>query len=112
MLRRSLALGLLSLGLLSAGVARAERVPSARAGIPPSHGARPDLRVPYLTNGDSGLGIYYGVGPRIYSAPAVTNPGSVAIQPGFNLPFQGGSRGFNTWSDGATPRPQIFVRPR
>ena len=64
------AAGLLVLGLsaLVASTARADRVPSHKAGIPPSTGARTDITVPFLSNGNSTLGAYR-VAPRIYASP-------------------------------------------
>jgi hypothetical protein len=104
-----LVLGLL---LLAAGTTRADRVPSSRAESAPNHGARPDNRVPYTTNGFSTLGVYNGVAPRVYGSEDVSTPGSPQIKPVYNLPFYGAVMSFGTANQGATERPPIYLRPR
>jgi hypothetical protein len=107
------AAGLGALGLLlTAGGARAERVVSSRVITQPEHGARPDGRIPYLTNGFSTLGVYQGVYPRVFASENVAVPGSVQIKPVYNLPYYGAVMSFGTYSQGATTRPPVTLRPR
>ncbi len=96
---------------LTASAANASRVPSSRVITAPNPGCRPDGRVPYLTNGYSTLGVYQGVAPAVYASPNVNVPGPVQIKPVFNLPFYGAIQAFGTWSDGATARPPVRLRP-
>jgi hypothetical protein len=114
MIRRSQVAGPAVLGLLLLAVytARADRVPSSRAVSAPNHGARPDNRVPYTTNGYSTLGVYNGVAPKVYASEDVSTPGDVQIKPVYNLPFYGAVMSFGTANQGATARPPIYLRPR
>lgn len=89
----------------------AGRVPSQKVLSTRVHGVRIDLRVPYLTNGRSNLGVYHGVSPRIYSAPIVDYPFHPQAKPVFNLPFYGAIRSFSGYSDGASPRPPAPYHP-
>jgi len=89
---------------LAAPPARAERVPSSKVQTEPQHGARPDIRVPYTTNGNQNLGVANGVSPRIYSSPVVDDPVNPNVRPVFNLPFYGGVMSFGGASNGAMPR--------
>jgi hypothetical protein len=101
-----------SLLLLSATVGRADRVPSQKAYLPHSPGARGDITVPYLTNGSSTLGAYNLVGPRITSSPRVDDPQHPGeARPVYNLIFYGSRMGFGDASQGATERPGQFLRP-
>jgi hypothetical protein len=98
--------------LLPAGVARADRVPSNRVITQPNPGTRGDIRVPYVTNGFSTLGVYQGVAPQVFASPSVTTPGPVQVQPVYNLPYYGAGRSFGTQTDGAATRPPNSLRPR
>jgi hypothetical protein len=113
MYSRRWAAGLLVLGLLltANGVARADRVPSQKAVLPPSPGSRIDITVPYTTNGYSTLGVYNGVAPRIYASPIVVDPVNPQTKPVFNLIFYGSVQSFGDRSNGATPRPPNSLRP-
>ena len=96
--------GLLAL-VVAATAAQAERVPSGRVPSPPAAtGPRPDITVPYTTNGYSTLGITQGVAPKIYSSPIVDDPKNPAARPVYNLPFYGGVVSFGDRSNGASPR--------
>jgi hypothetical protein len=100
------ALGLSALALVvTAAAARADRLPSTRVpSPPPATGTRPDIFVPYTTNGYSTLGVWQFVGPRIYSSPIVDDPKNPGAKPVYNLPFWGGVMDFGDRSNGATPR--------
>src|SRR3954451_5795173 len=89
---------------LLTSTARAERVPSSKVQIEPQHGARPDIRVPYTTNGSSNLGVANGVAPLIYKSPVVDDPKEPQARPVFNLPFYGAVQAFGGASNGAMPR--------
>jgi hypothetical protein len=106
--------GLLVLGLclLLTGVAQADRVPSSKASYPTYPGTRPQVTVPYTTNGNSTLGVYQGVGPRIYASPNVEDGKNPGVQPVFNLIFYGSSQSFGSASNGATPRPANELKPK
>src|SRR6516162_2288416 len=99
--------GLTALALLAtASAARADRVPSSRVpSPPPATGTRPDIMVPYTTNGYSTLGAWHMVGPKIYSSPVVDDVRSPGSKPVFNLPFWGGVMDFGDRSNGAMQRP-------
>ena len=88
--------------------ARAERVPSSKVQIEPQHGTKPDIRVPYTTNGNQNLGVANGVSPRIYNSPVVDDPVNPQVRPVFNLPFYGGVQSFGSVSNGAMPRPTPY----
>ena len=98
--------GITALALIvTATTAQAERVPSSRVpSPPPSTGDRPNIFVPYTTNGTSTLGIAQGVAPRIYASPTVDDPKDPQAKPVFNLPFYGAVQGFGGLSNGAVPR--------
>jgi hypothetical protein len=85
--------------------AQAQRVPSQKVEIQPQFGARPDIRVPYLTNGFNNLGVAQGVAPRIYSSPSVDDPTAPQIRRVYNLPFYGGIMAFGAANNGAMDRP-------
>jgi hypothetical protein len=99
------------LGLLLATAARAERVPSSKVYYPTYPGVRPQITVPYTTNGNSTLGVYNGVAPRIYNSPVVDDPKNPGIKPVFNLIFYGSAQGFGDASNGAGQRPPNELRP-
>src|SRR5262245_52505179 len=88
--------------------ARAERVPSSRVQIAPQHGANPDIRVPYTTNGNSNLGVAQGVAPRIYSSPVIDDLKNPQVRQVYNLPFYGGIQAFGGASNGAMSRPNAY----
>jgi hypothetical protein len=73
---------------------------------------RPDLTVPYTTNGRSTLGVYNGVAPRVYSSSSMTDPTFPGVRSVHNLPYYGAVQGFGTLSNGANPRPPVNVRGR
>ncbi len=112
---RAAGLSALALILTTSG-ARADRVPSTRVpSPPPATGTRPDIFVPYTTNGYSTLGVWNYVGPRIYNAPIVDDPFNPQARPVFNLPFYGALRSFGDFSDGAVdryPGPPLGPRAR
>lgn len=94
----------LGLVLVHVGDASAGRVPMVRTDGQRVRGARPDIRVPYLNNYDSGFGAY-SVAVRIYKSPEVGAPAWDAMRPVYNLPFYGAVQGIGSRSDGAMPRP-------
>jgi hypothetical protein len=99
-----MALGLL---VLAADSARADKVPTTR--VPsalPGTGSRPNIIVPYTTDGYSTIMINHGVAPRIYSSPIVNDPSNPQARPVYNLPFYGGSQSFGDASNGAVSRPK------
>ena len=105
------AAGPLVLGLLAltAAAAQADRVPSHKTVIPRDPGVRGDITVPYLTNGNSALGVYQGVAPRIYASPVLDDPAAPQARPVFNLIFYGASQGFGDKSEGAVSRPKAVA---
>lgn len=109
-MNRSLPLAALA-ALLFAGLARAERVPSRKTVMPPSNGARPDITVPYLTNGYTTLGVYNGVSPLIYGKPGLGNYDTAQARPVFNLIYYGSRQFYNSSNPGAFPRPLNNLRP-
>jgi hypothetical protein len=113
MLRRLTAATALAAGLAlgAAGPARADRVPSSKTVVTPNPGSRVDITVPYLTNGNTTLGVWNGVAPRVYSSPIVDDPKNPQAKPVFNLIFYGSSQAFGDKSNGATPRPPNVLRP-
>jgi hypothetical protein len=92
--------------------ARAERVPSSKVQIEPQHGTKPDIRVPYTTNGNQNLGVAQGVAPRIYSSPVVNDALNPQARPVFNLVFYGAIQSYGGASNGAMPRPTEFPLSR
>ena len=102
--RRGAALLALGLLVLGAGPARAERVPSSRVVTLPSTGARPDITVPYITNGRSTLGVYQGVAPQVLGSPVLTDPALPEVKPVFNLIYYGSTTSWGAPSVGAGPR--------
>ena len=110
--RWGMGFGVLCLGLLLATAARADRVPSSKAYYPTFPGVRPQITVPYVTNGNSTLGVYQGVAPRIYNSPNVADSQVTGTgKPVFNLIFHGSTQGFGDASNGAQPRPGNDLRP-
>jgi hypothetical protein len=99
-------LAALALVLLADPALRAERIPSSRVQVEPQHGTRPDIRVPYLTNGNGNLGVPVGqpVAPRIYASPIVDDPKYPQVRPVYNLPFYGGVDAFGSGSNGPADR--------
>jgi hypothetical protein len=98
--------------LATAGLADAERVPSSRVVTLPSTGSRPDVTVPYTTNGRSTLGVYQGVGPQIVAQPGLGTQNDAQVRPVFNLPFYGAKQSFNSGFFGAVQGPFNSLRPR
>src|SRR5262245_31547862 len=96
--------GVLAVGLLACLASPAfARTPMVRSEGQRFHGTRPDLTVPYLTNGYSAFGAYY-VAPRVYAAPMVDNPAIPGTKPTFNLPHYGARMGFSGFANGAVPK--------
>ncbi len=96
----------LALVLLATPALRAERIPSSKIQVEPAHGTKPDIRVPYLTNGNGNLGVPVGqpVAPRIYASPIVDDPVYPQVRPVFNLPFYGAVMNFGSGSNGVADR--------
>jgi hypothetical protein len=94
-----------------AGLADAERVPSAKAITLPSTGARPDVTVPYTTNGRSTLGVYSGVSPRVADEPGLGENNDAQVRMVYNLPFYGAKQSFNAGFFGAVQGPFNSLRP-
>lgn len=109
--RSHAAAGILGLALL-AGTALADRTPSTRVPSPPAAtGTRPDITVPYTTDGRSTL-MYAGkVAPRVYSSPTVDDPKNPGARPTFNLPFYGSVMSFGDKSNGAVSKPGAIPLP-
>jgi hypothetical protein len=105
--------GLFALGLLllAGGDARAERVPSRKVVVPRTRLFQPTVRVPYLTNGYSALGVYQGVAPIIYATPIVNEPDHPQSRPVYNLPYYGARQAFGGGSQGAVDRRPQRLRP-
>jgi hypothetical protein len=100
-------LGLMAFALL-AGPALADRVPTTRTETPRAHGTRPDITVPYLTNGGSNFGVANGVAPLIYSSPVLDDPSKPGTRPVYNLPFYGARMSYGSSSNGAVPKPTLL----
>jgi hypothetical protein len=102
----SWSLGLLAIAVAAVAVnpANAERVPTNRAIAPKSTGSRPDITVPYTTNGNSSFGVYQGVAPKIYSSPDVEDKTYPDTRRVYNLPFWGGVQAFGGKSEGSVQR--------
>jgi hypothetical protein len=97
--------GVLAVGLLLsvAGVARADRIATARTTGFRNNGVRRDVTVPYLTSGFSTF-MTNSVAPRIFSSPVLDFPREPGIRPVFNLPFWGAVQAFGDRSNGALSR--------
>ncbi len=103
-------LSLLALAL-AAAPAFADRVPSSRVPSPPAAtGTRPDITVPYLSNGRSTLGAY-SVAVKITSSPVVSDKKDPGARPVYNLPFYGGVTAFGDRSNGVLTRPGAIPLP-
>jgi hypothetical protein len=94
--------GVLLLAL--AGPARADKIITQRATDYRSLGTRPEIFVPYTTNGRSAILWSNYVAPRIYASPTVDDPVHPQVKPVFNLIYYGSTQGFGDRSNGATPR--------
>jgi hypothetical protein len=105
--------GLLALGLLlfAGDDACAGRVPSRKTVVPRMRLFQPTVRVPYLTNGYSALGVYQGVAPIIYATPIVNDPAHPQSRPVYNLPYYGARQAFGGGSEGAVDRRPQRLRP-
>jgi hypothetical protein len=90
--------------LAATAVASADRVPTTRSPGQRSNGVRPDITVPYTTDGRSAFMIDGRVSPRIYSSPIMDDPKNPQSKPVFNLIFYGSVQSFGDRSEGATPR--------
>jgi hypothetical protein len=100
----------LAVMLLGGAAAHADRVPSSKAVMPASPGARGDITVPYLTTGRTTLGAY-SVAPKIFATPNVQDTRNPAVKPVFNLIFYGSAQSFGDGNNGATQRPPNMLRP-
>jgi hypothetical protein len=98
--------------LMMTGLANAERVPSSKVATPVETGARPDITVPYITNGRSTLGVYNGVSPAIVAKPGLGGYQDAQVRPVYNLPYYGSQQYFNSGFFGAMDRPPNQLRPR
>jgi hypothetical protein len=97
----------LTAALLLVSMSRADRTPSTRCPTQKVSPAPDDIRVPYLTTGNSAFGAYR-VAPLIYSSPVTDdrfNPGARAT---YNLPFYGARMGFGDLSNGAVPKTYLL----
>jgi hypothetical protein len=103
--------GMAALALLAAGFARADRTAPTRVpSPPPATGTRPDITVPYTTDGRSTL-MGTRVEPRVYSSPIVDDPKNPAARQVFNLPFYGAVMSFGDKSNGAVSVPGAIPLP-
>jgi hypothetical protein len=104
--------GMLALGLFAVFVvpASAERTATTRTGGQKSTGSRPDITVPYLTNGTDA---FKGgkVAPKIYNSPNMDDPKNPQVKPVYNLIFYGSKQSFGDKSNGAGERPANSLRP-
>ncbi len=90
----------------------AGRVPSRKTTLIPAHGARPDITIPYVTNGRSTLGVWQGVSPIIYSNPGLGNgPDAPQARPVYNLIYYGAKLHPSSQIGGAMPREPNRLRP-
>jgi len=100
-----------TLAVLAAGLlveaAAADRVVSQKVEGPRVYGARPEVYVPYTTNGTGNLGVAQGVAPIIYGAPGLGNTG----KPVYNLIFYGSRQWSNSGNTGAMPGEPNHLRP-
>lgn len=94
-----------------ATTAEAGRVPSYKTEIVPSSGARPDIFVPFLTNGRSTLGVANGVSPIILQQPGLGTENDAQLRPVFNLIYYGSQQAPNSSFMGAIPREPNRLRP-
>lgn len=97
--------------LILTGTSHAERVASRKTEITPSSGARPDIFVPFLTNGRSTLGVYNGVAPIIIQQPGLGTANDAQLRPVYNLPYYGSAQAPNSSFMGAIPREPNKLRP-
>ena len=108
MLRTLITLGLL---LALSSSADAARVPSAKADRTNNYGAKPDITVPYLTNGSSTLGVAQGVSAIIAPSPGLGGDKGDTQRPVFNLIFYGSQKSAGSDFNHATKRPPNSLRP-
>lgn len=102
----------LTVTLYAAGSADAGRVPSWKTEIVPAHGARPDITVPYVTNGRSTLGVWNGVAPKMYSQPGLGNRADAPqARPVVNIIYYGSTLYPSSGFGGAMPREPNKLRP-
>ncbi len=103
--------GLLGLALLSVP-ALAERTPTTRVPSPPAAtGTRPDITVPYTTDGTSTFMYNGSVAPRVYKSPIVNDPKNPGARPVYNLQFYGSRMSFGDRSNGAVSVPGAIPLP-
>ena len=108
MLRSFTTLGLL---LALAASADAARVASSKADRNSNSGAKPDITVPYLTNGTSTLGVTQGVSAIIIASPGLGGAKGDMQRPVFNLIFYGSQKSSSPDFSHATQRPPNSLRP-
>lgn len=101
---------------LLANPARADRVPSRKVETPREHGARPDIFIPYHTNGTGTLGVYQGVSPIIYNNPGLGNPAQkgdldAQLKPVHNLIYYGSKLNSGGTFNGPMQREPNKLRP-
>lgn len=101
---------IVSFVLLSAS-AEAARVPSSKADRNYNYGARPDITVPYLTNGRSTLGVAPGVSAIISPSPGLGGEKGDTQRPVFNLIFYGSHKSSSPDFIHATQREPNKLRP-
>ena len=76
------------------------------------HGARPDITVPYDTNGRSTLGVWNGVAPKMYSEPGLGNRADAPqARPVVNIIYYGSTLYPSSGFGGAMPREPNKLRP-
>jgi hypothetical protein len=96
--------------LFSAATAYADRTPTTRVNgqkVSPVDPLKENIRVPYLTTGDTAFGAYR-VSPIIYSVPVADDFGNPGARPTFNLPFYSGRMGFSGNNNGYVPKPTLL----
>jgi hypothetical protein len=72
------------------------------------YGAAGNIRVPYMTTGNSVFMRNGYTSPLIYRAPGVDNPYNPGARPGYNLPFYGARMGFTDNFNGYIPKPMLL----
>ena len=97
--------------LVLAASTQAARVPSSKADRTNNFGARPDITVPYLTNGTTTLGVAPGVSPIISPSPGLGGEKGDTERPVFNLIFYGSWKSSSPDFIFATKRPANSLRP-
>ena len=104
---------LTALGIFLALTASSDagRVPSSKADRTNNFGVKPDITVPYLTNGPSTLGVTQGVSAIIIASPGLGGEKGDTQRPVFNLIFYGSQKSSSPDFSHATQRPLNSLRP-